>query len=233
MLFYENNDFIIARKPAGFLSEEDPAGSVNLRSLLEKYLSETYPWKKRGICQLVNRLDKPVEGLLICAKKQSILKGLQQQFYERTVRKNYFAIVEGKPEPIKATIKSHLKKVQHAFRAVAATANDPEAKEAILHYQLLDHQEGFSLLQIELRTGKFHQIRFQLSQKSYPIWNDEWYGAKKYSAEMKIGLFSYSIQFKDVQTGEQRNFVCCPPLDKEPWNLFFGVLSQKCQTLVE
>lgn len=229
LLYYENNDFIIARKPAGLLSEEDPAGSVNLRSLLEQYLRKTYSWKKNSICQLVNRLDKPVGGLLICAKKQSILKGLQKQFYERTVHKNYIAVVEGKPEPVEALLRSYLKKLQHAFRAVQALADDPDAKEAILHYRMLDHKDGFSLLQIELRTGKFHQIRFQLSQKSNPIWNDEWYGAKRLSTEPKIGLYSYSIRFKDVQTGASRNFICCPPLETEPWNMFSDKLIQICQ----
>ena len=73
-IFYENDDYIIAKKPSGLLSEEDPSGSRNLRQILEEYIRNKYPWKKQLICQLTNRLDRPVGGLLICAKKPSIVR---------------------------------------------------------------------------------------------------------------------------------------------------------------
>ncbi|MBK8956026.1 MAG: RNA pseudouridine synthase [Saprospiraceae bacterium] len=229
LIFFENDDYIIAKKPAGLLSEEDPTGSINLRNLLETYIKQTYPWKKRSICQLVNRLDKPVTGLLICAKKQSVLKDLQNQFYLRTVRKHYFAVVEGIPKEKSSTIKTFIKKMQTAFKAVAASADDPEAKEAVLQYRLMDQQQGYSLLQIELKTGRFHQIRTQLSGLGHPIWNDEWYGAKRIIPDAVIGLFSYSIQFHDTKQSQARNFICCPSLDSAPWNFFSDELSKVCQ----
>jgi len=226
ILFHENNDYIIACKPAGLLAEEDPSGDVNLRGLLEKYLKETYPWKKRAICQLVNRLDKPVGGLLICAKKQSILVELQNQFTERKVKKEYLAIIEGIPSKPSALLKNYLRKSQKEFRAIPALASDPEAKMAELEYQVIDQRENYSLLRVLLKTGRFHQIRFQLSQIQCPIWNDVWYGAKKILPEPMIGLYSYALTLRDPKSKDKQTFVCFPDVEKLPWSMFKENITQ-------
>jgi 23S rRNA pseudouridine1911/1915/1917 synthase len=219
-IFFENDDFIIARKPGGLVSEEDPVGSKNLRYMLYRYVRETYPWKKRAICQLAHRLDKPVAGLIICAKKPSILKNLQQQFYHREVKKHYLAVIAGVPEVKAATLRQFIKKSQSEFRALPATELEADAREAILNYRVLAENESHSLLQVELMTGKFHQIRFQLSYMGWPIWNDEWYSGKKVNNENRIGLYSFAVAFSDPKTGEPREFISCPPLDQQPWDLF-------------
>ena len=134
LIFFENEDYIIAKKPFGLLSEEDPAGSVNLRKLLEDYLHESYPKKKQLICQLANRLDKPVGGLLFCAKKQSILKDLQEKFFKRKISKYYLAVVEGVPKKPKAVLENYLVKSSSEFRAVTASPDTPGVKLARLRY---------------------------------------------------------------------------------------------------
>jgi 23S rRNA pseudouridine1911/1915/1917 synthase len=220
-IFYENDDYIIAKKPNGLLSEEDPAGSINLRQILEQYLRNKYPWKKQLICQLPNRLDKPVGGLLICAKKQSILKDLQSKFYLRKVDKFYFAVVEGIPAKKEDRLENYLVKSQKEFKAFPAHADTKEAKLAKLSYKCIVHNDEHSLLLVQLHTGKFHQIRFQLSQLGHPIWNDEWYGAKRITPEIRIGLFSFYLGFEEPNTGVYREFKLSPP-EIAPWNMFGG-----------
>ncbi|MBK9728944.1 MAG: RNA pseudouridine synthase [Saprospiraceae bacterium] len=219
LIYFENADYIIAKKPSGLLSEEDATGSRNLRQELENYIRTKYPWKKQLICQLANRLDKPVGGLLFCAKKQSILKDIQYKFYMRNVKKLYFAVVEGSPEKKKATLENYLLKSSSEFRALPANAETKDAKLAKLSYTTLASHSNLSLLQIRLLTGKFHQIRFQLSQLGHPIWNDEWYGARRIMVEQRLGLYSYYLGFIEPNTGIQKHFNCAPP-EIEPWILF-------------
>ena len=218
-IFYENDDYIIAKKPNGLLSEEDPVGSRNLRQILEEYIQTTYPWKKQLICQLTNRLDKPVGGLLICAKKQSILKDLQQKFYLRKIDKFYFAIVKGIPAKKQGHLQNYLVKSSSEFKALPATENTPNAKLARLNYKCIASNDKYSLLLIQLQTGKFHQIRFQFSQLGHPIWNDEWYGAKRTTSDLRIGLFSFYLGFEEPNTGVFKEFKLAPP-DVEPWTMF-------------
>lgn len=219
LIFFENEDYIIAKKPFGLLSEEDPAGSVNLRKLLEDYLHESYPKKKQLICQLANRLDKPVGGLLFCAKKQSILKDLQEKFFKRKISKYYLAVVEGVPKKPKAVLENYLVKSSSEFRAVTASPDTPGVKLARLRYELISTQDNYSLLKIQIFTGKFHQIRFQLSCLGHPIWNDEWYGAKRMNPDIQIGLYSYFLGFDEPKTELRKEYICFPE-QTEPWNLF-------------
>jgi 23S rRNA pseudouridine1911/1915/1917 synthase len=219
LILYENDDYIIAKKPFGLLSEEDPAGSQNLRELLESYLKQKYPWKKQMICQLTNRLDKPVGGILICAKKQSILKEIQLQFYSRNVQKYYFAITEGSPQDSAKRLEHYLVKSQTEFKAIPASPETQGAKLAKLYYRVISSNDQHSLLLVQLHTGKYHQIRFQLSQIGHPIWNDEWYGAKRMHPDFKIGLFSFFIGFTEPRSGEFKQYSLSPP-DTEPWSMF-------------
>jgi len=220
LIVFENNDYIIVNKPAGLLAEEDPSNNINVRKLLEGYLQQNQSWKKQSICQLVNRLDKPVGGLMICAKKASILKALQQQFQKRMVKKKYLAIVEGRPKAKSAVLTNYLLKSQSGFKAIASDANNPEAKLAKLRYEVVENKGEYSLLQLDLWTGRFHQIRFQLSHLGHPIWNDAWYGAKKIIEELRIGLFSYSIGFTDPASGSEQTFVSTPDIHQVPWEYF-------------
>lgn len=218
-ILFENDDYIIAKKPSGLLSEEDPIGSLNLRQILENYLRTKYPRKKQLICQLTNRLDKPVGGLLICAKKQSILKDLQNKFYLRKIRKYYFAIVEGKPSRMQGRLENHLVKSSAKFKAIHALPDTQGAKFAKLSYKCVASNDAYSLLLVQLHTGKFHQIRFQFSHMGHPIWNDEWYGAKKITADLRIGLFSFFLGFEEPNTELFKEFKLAPP-QSIPWNLF-------------
>ncbi len=228
-IFYENDDYIIAKKPNGLLSEEDPVGSLNLRKILENYIRSTYPWKKQLICQLTNRLDKPVGGLLICAKKQSILKDLQNKFFLRKVQKYYFAVVEGDLIKKQGRLENYLIKSSSEFKAVAATEHITGAKLAKLDYKWLAGNDKFSLLFIRLQTGKFHQIRFQFSHIGHPIWNDVWYGAKRITSDLRIGLYSFYLGFEEPKTGEYKEFKLAPP-DIEPWTMFRKEIDELIQS---
>lgn len=224
-IVFENEDFIVAFKPSGLIAEEDSKGNENLRMKIHQYIKETYPWKKQLICELVNRIDRPVSGLLLCAKKKSILQNLQRQFYLRTVKKFYLAIVDGTMTQQQGILENYIIKNTQLFRAVSATQEEPEAKRAILTFTVIAIKDNMSLLKVQITTGRFHQIRFQFSHIGFPIWNDAWYGAKKVNKDVRIGLHSYRLEFNHPKTDERLVFTKVPEFS-EPWNLFETEINQ-------
>jgi len=119
----------------------------------------------------------------------------------------------------KALLENYLIKSNTQFRAVSASPDTPGVKIARLRYEVVCTQGDLCLLKIQIFTGKFHQIRFQLSCLGHPIWNDEWYGAKRMIPSIKIGLYSYFLGFDEPKTEIRKEFRCLPELS-EPWNLF-------------
>lgn len=225
-IFFENDDYIIINKPAGLNADVDRQGNDNVQNKIADYLHKNNPQKKSLFSQVVNRLDRPVSGLMICAKKKSILKYFNQQLSEASIHKYYLAVVEGSPESNQKILKHQLKKSTTQFKAITASAEDPNAKEAILSYQLLDTTNKFSLLLIKLHTGRYHQIRFQLSEIACPIWNDHLYGAQKVSHEISIGLSCIALKFNDMKTKHEQIYFCLPSIEMQPWSPFSNLLNK-------
>ncbi len=220
LIVYEHDDLLVVYKPSGIISEEDPKCNINLRYLIHNHIKQTYPWKKQLICELAHRIDRPVSGLLVCAKKKSILEALQKQFYLRTVGKYYLAIIEGghRIDP-EGTLEHYMAKDPIEFRSVVVTADHPEAKLARLSYRIVASRENTSLVRIQLYTGRFHQIRLQFSEMGTPIWNDVWYNGTKQSQEAHIGLHAYRLEFDMPKTNERKRFIKAPEF-RTPWSLY-------------
>lgn len=216
----ESDDFIIVNKPAGLNADVDRAGSENVQEDISAYLRNKYPQKKNIFSQVVNRLDKPVSGLMICSKKKSILTYLNEQLSLGLINKYYLAVLEGELPQKQGTLTHITKKSTIQFKAITALSNDKKAKEAKLKFQVLGVGEGYSLVLVKLITGRYHQIRFQMSESHCPIWNDTLYGASLMSDDNRIGLSSIFISFKDKYSGNALNYFCLPSIALEPWNKF-------------
>ncbi len=186
-IIYENQDFIVVFKPHGLNTETDKYGNSSLESWLVSRL--------RRKVFLANRLDRPVSGLLVCTKKKTVLNFLQ--IHWKHFQKKYLALVEGKLEFTDNVLKHyHFKDNQH-FRAVISDNPKRGYQDCSLRYRILEQKERFSLIEITLLTGKYHQIRAQMAHIGHPILGDIFYGSKiPLNTEVPtIALCAYQMQF--------------------------------------
>ena len=172
----EDGPVLAVNKSAGLLTQAPP-GIDSLEHRVKDFL--TVRDQKPGRCYLgvPHRLDRPVSGILLLAKHVRAARRLSEQFECRTVEKTYWAAVSGQPEDDTGTWVDYMKKVQHQPLAVIAKPIDPEAREAILHYRVLQRFDWGVWLEVKLETGRMHQIRLQAASRGFPILGDAQYGS--------------------------------------------------------
>ena len=219
LLIHESKSWLAINKPSGLIVEKSPFEQETVESIALKYLQTQ---EKRPYLGIVHRLDRVTSGVLILAKKKSSLRLLNQQFAEKTIQKVYYAIVAQAPEPESGRLINWLEKQHKEKRAILHKQVQPNTKEAILDYKILDQQQGFSLLEIHPKTGRFHQIRAQLAHIGCPIVGDEKYGSKVNPAHRKIALHAGCLSFIDPETAQPITLKApFPGLDH--WPLFSGM----------
>ena len=200
----ETTHYIVVSKPAGLLVEHSPY-YPSVEDFIRSYLIEKHP-KKEPFVGIVHRLDRPVSGLLLVATRKSSLKAFNEQFSSRKVRKMYTAIVESRPPQQKDTLKQWLMTDKAAKRSYILDDFKKGAVEVSLTYELLKECGDHSLLKIELHTGKFHQIRAQLSSIGCPILGDHKYGSTIQFISEKIALHASTLEVNDPTSGERLAF---------------------------
>jgi 23S rRNA pseudouridine1911/1915/1917 synthase len=184
-VLYEDNHLIAVFKPAGVLTQGDITGDRCLMDEVSLYLKERYKKPGNVFLGLLHRLDRPVSGIVLFAKTSKGASRLSEQFRNRTIEKIYHALVLGKPKENKGTLVNFLKK------------NEREnTKRAELFYEVIFSGNKYSLLKIKPQTGRFHQIRAQLSSAGYPVLGDIKYGAPFALPDKSICLCATSISFK-------------------------------------
>ncbi|MFM8250990.1 MAG: RluA family pseudouridine synthase [Planctomycetota bacterium] len=183
-LLHEDGPCLVVFKPAGLLTQAPP-GIDNLELRVKRFLQQREGKAHNLYLALVHRLDRPVSGALVMARHVRAAQRLSSQFEQRTVRKTYWAIVSGhvgQSGGAEGTWVDWLRKVPGEARSEVVESSQPEGQEAILHYRVLSHgwhQEApYSWLEIELETGRTHQIRLQCSHHGHPLWGDELYGSR-------------------------------------------------------
>jgi 23S rRNA pseudouridine1911/1915/1917 synthase len=201
-IIFEDNYILAIDKPAGLQVEADAWGHDSVQEEVGRYFSSTYPWKKQLIVGIAHRLDRPASGLLLLAKTPMALKNLNLQFEQRAVAKKYLALVEGTMPSPSGELLDWLKKDSAQKRAVVAGRDDPQAQESRLLYQVLELAGGKSLLSVELLTGRYHQIRAQLSAQGCPIVGDEKYGSTIKGGEA-ICLHAHRLALRHPKNQEE------------------------------
>lgn len=215
-ILYEDKYLLVANKPQGLLSEPDAAGHDNVADRLLRQLG---PLRGNNILRNVHRLDRPVSGALLLARKASVLKLLTAQFASRQVAKKYWAIVSTTPAQKRAELRHWLIKDNEQHKALIYDKPNKKADEVILRYASLQQASGQTLLEIELITGKYHQIRAQLAHIGCPIIGDEKYGSVvKYKANA-IALHARSLRFTHPIESKEMEVLASVPED-ELWRLF-------------
>ena len=194
-IVYEDNHIVIVNKAPGEIVQGDKTGDTPLSELLKEYLKEKYNKPGNVFCGVVHRIDRPVGGLVIFAKTSKALERLNKMLRDGEIHKTYWALVEGKPEKPEDTLINFLKSDGRINKTFVSSEKDPEAKESILNYKMISEGERYTLLEINLLTGRKHQIRAQLSHIGHPIKGDLKYGARRSNPDGSISLLARKIEF--------------------------------------
>lgn len=216
-IVYEDNHIIIVNKKAGEIVQGDKTGDKPLSDMVKDYLKEKYNKPGNVFCGVVHRIDRPVSGLVIFAKTSKALERLNRMLREGEIHKTYLAMVEGRPKEDSATLENWLKSDGRINKTFISSASDPDAKKSILKYKISTEGKNYTILEINLLTGRKHQIRSQLSAIGHPIKGDLKYGAKRSNSDGGISLQAYKIDFIHP-VSKERISISIPPLSFQSRN---------------
>ena len=195
-ILYEDNHIIAVNKSSSEIVQGDKTGDKPLVESVKEYLKERYLKSGNVFCGVVHRLDRPVSGVVVFAKTSKALARLNTMFANKQeVQKTYWALVDAKPLVEEDTLTHWLVRNEKQNKSVAYNKEMQHSKKAVLHYKLLKSYERYYLLEIDLITGRHHQIRAQLAAIGLHIKGDLKYGAKRSNPDGGICLHAYSLQF--------------------------------------
>ena len=195
-VLYEDNHIIVVNKAPGEIVQGDKTGDKPLVEIVREYIKEKYDKPGNVFCGVVHRLDRPVGGLVVFAKTSKALTRLNEMFRLGKVHKTYWAISRFKPNPPEGKLKHYITTVEKTNKSTAHLTPKANAKEARLSYRLLCESDRYYLIEVELETGRKHQIRVQLAAIGCPIRGDLKYGDKRSNPDGSISLMARSIEFE-------------------------------------
>nr|WP_321224387.1 RNA pseudouridine synthase [uncultured Psychroserpens sp.] len=210
---YEDNHIIIVNKRAGDIVQGDKTGDTPLSDVVKDYIKEKYNKPGNVYLGVVHRLDRPTTGIVMFAKTSKALPRLNKLFAEKKANKTYWAIVKNAPEKQEDTLINWLKKNPKNNKSTAYPKEIKDSKKAILHYKVLKALDNYYLLEIELETGRHHQIRVQLSNIGSPIKGDLKYGFDRSNKDASISLHARQLQFIHPVSKENIDVLAALPND--------------------
>ena len=191
---YEDNHIIIVYKNSGEIVQGDKTGDEPLSETVKKYIKEKYQKPGNVFLGVVHRLDRPVSGLVTFAKTSKALTRLNKMFCDGEVHKTYWAITKDAPKESEGMLTDWLVRNEKQNKSYAYSHEVPNSKKAILQYKVIAHTDNYNLLEINLMTGRHHQIRCQLANMGCPIKGDLKYGAKRSNPDGSISLLSHHVE---------------------------------------
>ncbi len=202
-IVYLDNHLLVVKKKAGLLTQSSKeSNEASLEALLKKELKEKLRKKGDVFLHPLHRIDKSVSGLVLFAKTSKALSRLNEEIREKKVERRYFALVEGILEKKEAILEHFLLREEYRSRALEGEISN--SKRAILEYRVIKEENNLSLIEVNLITGRYHQIRAQFSAISHPILGDKKYGSKKDLKE--IALHGYFLKFSHPVTKKSLSF---------------------------
>ncbi len=212
-IIYEDNHLLVVEKPINMPVQADDSHDLDLLTLLKLDLKKRYHKPGNVYLGLVHRLDRPVGGIMVFAKTSKAANRLSEQIRTHQFKKEYYAIVMGKIEE-----KGHLEDYLLKNEQKNIVTVHPQGKHAILDFTRLQYKKDMSLVKIQLKTGRSHQIRVQFSHHGYPLFGDQKY-SKQAKPGQQVALFSHAITFQHPTTKEILHFSLPLPC-RYPWNEF-------------
>ncbi len=218
ILIYENNDYIVVNKMAGLISEKSPYEDCTVEVQVINHLLKS---KRKPYVGIIHRLDRVTSGVLIFAKKKSVLVKFNELFSNRKVQKTYYAIVKNKPPNNKGNLINFLIKNNLEKRADIVQSKTKDSTECILSYQVIGKNNFGYLLEVKPKTGRFHQIRAQLAHIGLPIIGDEKYGSDQEYFPLSICLHARELSYQVSGSNEYTTFEA--PLPKNDFWTFKSI----------
>ncbi len=194
-VIHEDNHLIIVNKRAGDIVQGDKTGDKPLSDVVKEYIKDKYNKPGAVFLGTVHRLDRPTSGVVIYARTSKALERLNKMLRDKTIKKTYWAVVKNQPKKASDTLINFLKKNPKNNKSTAYSKEIDGSKKAILHYKAIKKLDNYSLLEIDLETGRHHQIRVQLSNIGSTIKGDLKYGAKRSNKDGSIHLHARKIEF--------------------------------------
>lgn len=194
-IVYEDNHLIIVYKHSGEIVQGDKTGDVPLSEDVKCYLKEKYQKPGSVFLGVVHRLDRPVAGLVVFAKTSKALTRLNKMFRDGEVHKTYWAITKNLPPQSEGTLTHWLVRNEKQNKSYAYDHEVPHSKKAILKYRLIGQSDHYCLLEVNLMTGRHHQIRCQLAHMGCPIKGDLKYGTQRSNPDGSICLLAHHVEF--------------------------------------
>ena len=219
VILHEDNHVIVVLKPQNIACCPDESGDDNLLDCVKRYIKTTYNKEGNAYVGLVHRLDRPTGGVMVFAKTSKAASRLSEQMKNGGFEKRYLAVLCGCPSKKKATLENYLRKNSVNNTVYVCTQTEEGAKFASLDYEIKDEKDGLALAEINLHTGRTHQIRVQTAAINNPVYGDMRYGGEK-AVKGKLALWAYSLRFTHPTTGEKLRFMAEPPEGSNPWNKF-------------
>jgi len=194
-VLYEDNHLIIVNKRVGDIVQGDKTKDKPLSDIVKEYIADKYNKLGNVYLGVVHRLDRPTSGIVIFAKTSKALSRLNKMLRDKEIKKTYLAIVKNKPKNNKDTLIHYLRKNQKNNKAIIFKKDTNDTKKAILHYTIIKELDRYYILEIDLETGRHHQIRAQLSAINCPIKGDLKYGFDRSNKDGGIHLHAHKIEF--------------------------------------
>ena len=219
---YEDNHIIVVNKTVSEIVQGDKTGDTPLSETVKQYLKEKYAKPGNVFLGVVHRLDRPVSGLVMFAKTGKALERLNEMFRKGEVKKTYWAIVRQRPELEEAELVNYLVRNEKQNKSYAYDKEVKNAKKAVLHYRLIGCSQNYFLLEVDLKTGRHHQIRCQLAKRGWHIKGDLKYGFHRSNPDGGISLHARRVRF--VHPVSKALIDLTAPLpDDGLWRCFEGI----------
>jgi len=212
-VLFEDNHILIVNKRAGDITQGDKTGDKPLNEVVKEYIKDKYNKPGNVFIGTVHRLDRPTSGVVIFARTSKALERLNKMLREKSIQKTYWALVKNKPKKTKDTLTNFLKKDSKKNKSFVYKKEIDGSKKAILHYSVLKNLDTYTLLEIDLETGRHHQIRTQLANIGCPIKGDLKYGFARSNKDGSISLHARKIEFVHPVSKEYIKITAPTPID--------------------
>lgn len=221
-ILFEDNHLIIINKMPSEIVQGDKTGDEPLLETVKQYIKEKYNKPGDVFLGLAHRIDRPVSGAVIFTKTSKALSRMNEQIKNREIQKIYWAIVKNRPDPEEGKLSHWLIKNSKTNKSTVHEAEKKGTKKAELNYKLIDQSKDYHLLEVELLTGRHHQIRAQLAKIGCKIKGDLKYGAARSNKDSSISLHARQLKFTHPVSKEKLNILANPPEDDPLWGYFLG-----------
>lgn len=219
-ILYEDNHLLIVNKPAGVLVQSDAAGELGLEDEIKDFIKIRDDKQGNVFLGVVHRIDRPVSGVVLFAKSKKALVRLNEMLKNQEFKKIYWALTDKRPDDLEGTLVNHIERDSKTNKSRCVTKQTKNSKLAKLNYRTIGGSDNYTLIEIELLTGRHHQIRCQLSKAGLLIKGDLKYGAPRSNKDGSISLHARSLEFIHPVRKEMIKITAPTPAEDNLWRYF-------------